>query len=510
MRVVGVKSAGYRLLLVVVMNVLSGALQAQHVRLSFHGETLPVALRELARISPDYSINFIYNDLEDFIVTTDIVDATVPQAIKQMIGHYPISVTEGEGKTIYLECYGKGLPRYRGTVMASEGLPLSEVNVAILNPADSSVIGSGVSGEAGVFVIPSRCEKVLLRFSHVSFNTLYIHSESYDVGHVVMHRKPGKVMDVLTVDSDSLHTYPLMKGVAELRNYLEQNVGYPRDIKKRKRMRVNVSFYLNRDSTITFRRILYPRKPSMELIARVMSIFERIHRWVPKGNLLRGNEEKVELNMTFYLDPNFHYKAGIKEVKVTKPGMLDQVLTQAEKYTCISLKVYGPLNSADIVTLRAMSGGEGRRGTLRLLDLSNARIVSDSKPYLAIDAELHRVKVSLDPLVDCRVILNDRFIYLNAVNEQGMDWYGPRWIDFSQEMESRDLRKMKVMGMRKIRGHRIERHGGLYYYVAHCCRDVFCEDMFYQCPDLRVVIVPWSAKVSKKINVRDSDVKYMR
>ena len=30
MRVVGVKSAGYRLLLVVVMNVLSGALQAQH------------------------------------------------------------------------------------------------------------------------------------------------------------------------------------------------------------------------------------------------------------------------------------------------------------------------------------------------------------------------------------------------------------------------------------------------------------------------------------------------
>ena len=56
MRVVGVKSAGYRLLLVVVMNVLSGALQAQHVRLSFHGETLPVALRELARISPDLRV----------------------------------------------------------------------------------------------------------------------------------------------------------------------------------------------------------------------------------------------------------------------------------------------------------------------------------------------------------------------------------------------------------------------------------------------------------------------
>ena len=499
-----------KLLVVVLAISLSNVLHAQHINLSFHGESLPEALRELARVSPDYSINFVYNDLEDFIVTAEIHDATVSQAIQQMIGHYPVRVTQGDGKTFFLESYGKGMPRYRGKVMSSDGVPLSEVNVALLNPADSSVIGHGVSGEAGVFVIPSVHEKVYLRFSHVSYNTLFIHPDSYDVGHVVMRKKQGKTMDTLTVDLDAMQTFPMMKGINQLREYLEENVGYPRDIKKRKRMRVTVSFYLNRDSTVAFKRILHPKKPSLELVMRVMTIFDEIHHWAPKGNVAFGNDEMVEMSMTFYLDPNFHYKSGIKEVRLTRAGTLDQELTEMEKFTCTSLKVYGPINSADIVTLRTMCGGEGRRGTLRLLDLSNAHIVSDDRPYLEFDAELHRVKVSLDPLVDCQVILNDRYIYLNAENEQRMDWYGSRWIDFSQKVEPRDLRKMKVMGMWKIPGHRIEKRGSHYYYVAHTQHNVFCEDMFYWCSDLRVVVTPWSAEHSKKVSVRDGDVKYMR
>ncbi len=505
-----VKSCGHRLLIFVLVNLLGGVVEAQSIHLSIRGEPLPVALRELARVSPDYNINFIYNDLEDFIVSAEISDATVPQAIQQLIGHYPVRFTEGKGKTIYVESYGKGLPRYRGEVVSSEGVPLPEVNVALLNPADSAVIGTGVSGETGVFVIPSRCEKAMLRFTHVAYNPVFIHPDSYEVGHVVMRKKKPKTMDTLTVDSDATQTVPVMKGITQLREYLEENVGYPRDIKKRKRMRVTVSFYLNSDSTVALKRVLHPRNPSPELVVRVMSIFESIHRWVPKGNLSYSNDERVELNMTFYLDPNFHYKSGIKEVMLMRPGTLSQVLTEAEKYTCASLKVYGPLNSADIVTLRAMCGGEGRRGTLRLLDLSNARIVSDDRPYLDIDAVLHRVKVSLDPLVDQRVILNDRNIYINAVNEQGMDWYGPRWIDFTQPMEPRDLRKMNVMGMRKLSGHRIEQRGSHYHYVACTHQNTFYEDMFYGCPDLRVVVLPWSANISRKVNVRDGNVKYMR
>lgn len=503
-------SRGRKLLIIVLLNLLGDVLQAQSIHLSFRGEPLPVALRELARVAPDYNISFIYNDLEDFIVSAEISDATVPQAIRQLIGHYPVRVTEGKGKTIYVESYGKGLPRYRGEVVSSDGVPLPEVNVALLNPADSTIIGNGVSGETGVFVIPSLCEKAYLRFSHVSYNTVFIHPDSYEVGHVVMHRKKPKTMDTLTVDSDATQTIPVMRGITQLREYLEENVGYPRDIKKRERMRVTVSFYLNGDSTVALKRVLHPRNPSPELVLRVMSIFESIHRWVPKGNLSYNNGERVELNMTFYLDPNFRYKSGIREVMLMRPGTLGQALSEAEKFTCSSLKVYGPINSADIVTLRTMCGGEGRRGTLRLLDLSNARIVSDDRPYLDIDAVVHRVKVSLNPLVDQWVILNDRNIYINAVNEQGMDWYGPRWIDFTQPVEPRDLRKMNMMGMRKLKGHRIEQRGSHYHYVANTYRNTFYEDMFYGCPDLRVVVLPWSANISRKVNVRDGEVKYMR
>ena len=56
----------------------------------YNNVSLSDALRQLNAESTDYEINFLYNELEDFRITTTIRRKTVPDAIRQMIGFYPI------------------------------------------------------------------------------------------------------------------------------------------------------------------------------------------------------------------------------------------------------------------------------------------------------------------------------------------------------------------------------------------------------------------------------------
>ncbi len=55
--------------------------------------SLSDALRELNKEATNYEINFLYNELEDYIITTSIRHKTVPDAIRQMIGFYPMRMT---------------------------------------------------------------------------------------------------------------------------------------------------------------------------------------------------------------------------------------------------------------------------------------------------------------------------------------------------------------------------------------------------------------------------------
>ncbi|MBQ9651666.1 MAG: TonB-dependent receptor, partial [Prevotella sp.] len=59
-------------------------------------------------------------------------------------------------------------------------------NVYLLHPSDSTVIGGGVSNEAGVFVIPYEQERVLARFSFVGYKTVYRLCHQPNVGTIRM------------------------------------------------------------------------------------------------------------------------------------------------------------------------------------------------------------------------------------------------------------------------------------------------------------------------------------
>ena len=60
-------------LLLLYMLLLCTAIgRAQRVSRDFHNVTMPMALQQLGGMTHRYTINFIYNDLEDFRVTADI------------------------------------------------------------------------------------------------------------------------------------------------------------------------------------------------------------------------------------------------------------------------------------------------------------------------------------------------------------------------------------------------------------------------------------------------------
>ena len=147
--------------------------QAQKITRSYDNVSMSEALRDLNEQSRDYYISFLYNDLEDFRVTTSIKHKTVTEAIMQIIGFYPVRVVKRGENEIFVECTHKTERHLTGTIIDENRQPVPYANVYLLHPSDSTVIGGGVSNEAGVFVIPYEQATVLVRISYVGYKTVY-------------------------------------------------------------------------------------------------------------------------------------------------------------------------------------------------------------------------------------------------------------------------------------------------------------------------------------------------
>ena len=161
-------------------------LSAQRVSKNYHNTTMPEVLRDLNQSSDDYTINFMYNELEDYRVTTQIHRKTIPEALLQVIGFYPVRVVTRGKNQIFVESIHNTNRHLTGTIIDEEGLPLAYANIAVLNPTDSTLLSGGVSNESGYFAIPiaplpegrggslrQREEPVLARISYVGYKTMY-------------------------------------------------------------------------------------------------------------------------------------------------------------------------------------------------------------------------------------------------------------------------------------------------------------------------------------------------
>lgn len=155
---------------------------AQKITHHFQDVTLSDALRYIQAQTTNYDITFIYDELEDFRVTTHIQNESIPDAIVQIVGFYPVRVVKSGKNEIYLECTHKTDRHLTGTIIDEKGQPIAYANIAILNPADSTLLSGGVSNESGFFSIPYEQSTVLARFSYVGYKTVFKVCNQSEVG----------------------------------------------------------------------------------------------------------------------------------------------------------------------------------------------------------------------------------------------------------------------------------------------------------------------------------------
>ena len=171
---------------------LSLCAQAQRLSRDYQNESLSKVLEDLNAATSDQTIYFIYDELEDFTVTSHFSDLPLKEAIREVIGFYPMKVTYDDNR-IFIECTQKEDAKVIGRVVDTEGQPIEFANVSLHGAADpnssdrnSTYINGGVSNENGDFVIPCREKKIMLKVTYVGYKTVTRHVSVGNIGTITL------------------------------------------------------------------------------------------------------------------------------------------------------------------------------------------------------------------------------------------------------------------------------------------------------------------------------------
>ena len=164
------------------------AMSAQHIQRNYHDRSMSDVLIDLDKASKRYKISFIYNELEDFTVTQNVKTANIPDAIRKVIGFYPMQMTVGDS-LITVECIRKSERKLIGRLIDNHNLPVEFANIQLLNPKDSSFLCGGVSNANGDFVIPCQQKQALMKVSFVGYKTICKLVPIVRIGNVKMQAK---------------------------------------------------------------------------------------------------------------------------------------------------------------------------------------------------------------------------------------------------------------------------------------------------------------------------------
>lgn len=209
---------------------ISLTLQAQRISHRFVNVSMPEALSWINKQSQGTTINFIYDELEDFQITADIKNKSVIEAINTLIGFYPVKATQtetyGDGINlpkdyhhtyISVECMQKMIYNYKGIVYDNHNQPLPYANIILLNPQDSTYINGGVSNESGVFVVPCNAKNVMARISYVGYQTEYKLCMDGHIGSIHLRPTSKNLNAVVVKGEKPLVTYRGDRLVADIK-----------------------------------------------------------------------------------------------------------------------------------------------------------------------------------------------------------------------------------------------------------------------------------------------------
>ena len=265
-------------------------------------------------------------------------------------------------------------------------------------------------------------------------------------------------------------------------------------------------------------------------------------------SLERSKEENTKTAPTNPLAPE--KTKELKEIDVNasmvvcvpKAGTLSTILTQEQRDTLTSLSLSGKLNSADIRTLRHMAGykeEEYNTGRLKWLDLREVEFVTDSKPYLVLDATEEKMMgfakgkfydQSGGPRYWPYYVLNsppnEDSLAVGRVNLLAKDWTDKQTgislanspfmssskvsFDFRIQFTKVDRMWMHRYEMKKFEGHRMKWTGVRYEYIACTYKGIFFLDMFYKCPQMKTIVLPEHTRISENVSVYGDPISYAR
>lgn len=206
------------LILFLVGCAVALGVDAQQITHRFNRVSMSEALKYLQGQTDRYRIVFIFNELEDFSVTADVRGKGVPDAIRQLIGFYPISMTVNGKHEIYVECTHKTDRRLIGRLVDEKGGPLEYANIIVMDPRDSTLLTHGVSNASGIFVIPVEREKVIARVSHVGYKTVYKPCKTMRIGTIKMEPEIIRLQETFV-------TAPRMQVARDGTNYTIYSLG---------------------------------------------------------------------------------------------------------------------------------------------------------------------------------------------------------------------------------------------------------------------------------------------
>ena len=169
-----------KILLLLLLCIVISSAQGQKITRNYQSQSLSRVLEDLNAASERYDISFVYNDLEDFTVTCRLDRARLDDALIKVVGFYPVRIVR-DGEKYFVECTHKTEHHLKGRLIDNQNQPVAYASVSLLSPADSSLIGGGVSNEAGDFVIPCNAQKVIARITCIGYKTV---EAAYSVGHI--------------------------------------------------------------------------------------------------------------------------------------------------------------------------------------------------------------------------------------------------------------------------------------------------------------------------------------
>lgn len=185
--------------------------QAQKLTRSYQAQSLSCVLEDLNAATDRHEISFVYNDLEDFTVTCHFERLNLEDALMKVVGFYPVRIVR-DRERYYVECTHKTERHLKGRLTDEHQQPLAYANISLLSPADSSLIGGGVSNEAGDFVIPTDAYRVIVKCSFIGYETIWHTCEVGDIGSFQM-KQDSYTLKGVTVKGAKRLVYSTDKGL---------------------------------------------------------------------------------------------------------------------------------------------------------------------------------------------------------------------------------------------------------------------------------------------------------